>query len=431
MKSRFIILRGRSVSDTVGLFAVLGLLVVNAFHYNINPTFPFYRELFGVLFVILSGRYLFTSTQALESNTSQMNRPLFYLLLFPALLFVWSFIDPGVPLYGGYMLELVSNQLGGTPLSLYVLRNALLYLPMVVYLYLRGLNLKEIRLIALTAIMVAPLSVGAFLQHGELTTLAKLGVVAELGGFGVAYNSYVPYLNFLVLCGIYLLFSSSNYYFKWIALINVVIVSIYCLLTTSRSSVMFIGISFLAFFFLSREGKSPRIKWINLTAFVILAMVLFSYFTQGYVFSPIFLDRYADVAGFFGTTRLDTAIHGLNKLDPIEWLTGAGLTCVVFSGPHNDYIRWTQRVGVFLMLFGFSPFFITFAQSIKLALRNRNDNTLYIFLALAIFYTLFQSGFGYPREEANQAVAVYFGLALWFGAYRNGLLSLTYRTMGH
>lgn len=423
LKSPFAIFRSRNVLDTVGLFAVLGLLVVNAFHYDIYQTFPLYREFFGCLFVALSGWYFLKKTPVLVRSRFRMNRTLFYLLLFPGLLFFWSFIDPGVSLYGDYTLGMVSDQLGGTSLWLYVLRNALLYLPMVVYVYFRGLNLKEIRLIALTATIIAPMSIGAFLQHGELTTLARLGAVAELGRKGFAYNSYVPYLTFLVLCGIYLLFSSSSYYIKWIALANVGIASTYCLLTTSRQSVLFIVICFFAFFCLSRDGINRRGKWVNLGLAVIVAVALFSYFTQGYELSPIFLNRYSNAKGFIETPRLAIAIKGLDKLELIQWFAGAGLTSVIYSGPHNDYVRWTQRVGIPLMIFGFLPFFIACVRGARLSLRYRTGNSLFIFLVLAVGFTLFHSLFGYPREDANQAVAVYLGLALWFGAYREGLLS--------
>jgi len=413
----------RGFLDTVGLLAILGLLTLNAFHYHICEIFPYYRELIGALFAVLCVRYLLSKALKKQGGDTQRSRPLFYLLLFPALLFLWSFIDPGVPLYGDQMLEMVSKQLSGRSTRLYVLRNALLYLPMVLYVYFRGVSLAEIRLIALTAVLIAPLGIAGYLQYGETATLAQLGLVAELGGRGLAYNSYVPYLTFLVLCGIYLIFSPSRIHVKWMASASVGIVSIYCLLSTSRQSVLFIVICFAVFFYFSQEGKTQVRKLMNMGLALMVFMAMFFYFTRGYEFSETFLDRYSSVKGFTETARAEIMIEGLKMLEPMEWLTGAGLTSVLVSGPHNDYIRWTQRVGAPLMFFGFLPFFIIFMQIAKLALRNRRSNTLFLFLALAVGFTLFHSMFCYPREEANQAVAVFLGIALAFGVSQNELLT--------
>jgi len=158
----------------------------------------------------------------------------------------------------------------------------------------------------------------------------------------------------------------------------------------------------------------------------------FIFVTQDYDISYEFYHRFVSLEGFMSSrsTRIEMALNGLSILHPHEWLFGAGLTSVLVSGPHNDYIRWLQRVGLPLMIFGFMPFFITFRESFllvrsRLTPFNRQDNSLLIFLTLSGGFTLFHSFFGYPREEANQAVAVYMGLALWFGAYREGLMAVT------
>ena len=77
------------------------------------------------------------------------------------------------------------------------------------------------------------------------------------------------------------------------------------------------------------------------------------------------------------------------------------------------------------MVIGFMPFIIAFRASFRMALLPRTENTLSIFITLAVGFTLFHSLFGYPREEANQALAVYLGLAIWFGAVREGLFIST------
>lgn len=422
MKSPFAIFKNRSLWDSIGFFALLCLLVINAFHFKVNGSLVYYREIFFVMFFILSAGYLLKKLNGVRASVFRINKLLFFLFLFPVLLVVWSFLDSGRELYGGASTEDMPIHVPGIAMSIYVLRNAVLYLPMVLYFYLRGLSLSEIKLVAFVAILIAPLSISSFLLSNELATLATLGVVAELGGRGLAYNTYVPYLTFLILCGIYLFFSTSNILLKLFCLTNISIATIYCLLTTSRQSLLFILIC-LAIFFFYMQGRNMHIKKsIYLAVMLLVGIVTFFYFTQDLGMSEKLIDRFTSVEGFTKTPRVELFVAGLAKLNSFEWFTGAGLTSVIFSGPHNDYIRWTQRVGLPLMILGFLPFLMTFIRSARAAVVYRGDNTLYLFLTLAIGYTLFHSFFGYPREDANQAVAVYVGLALWLGAYSSGLL---------
>jgi O-antigen ligase len=424
MKSPIAMMRGRSVLDTVGLVAVLLLFIANAFHFNIYKTFSFYRELFGVFFILLSHWYLLTGTRILYESKLYINRTLFLMLIFPVILVVWSFIDFGVPLYGDYYLEGSTELLGSAGLNLYVLRNACLYLPMVFYLYLRGLNENEIRIISLVVILVAPFSIDAYLVNEDFASIAMLGKVAQMGG-GVAYNTYVPYLTFPVICGFFLLFSRISVVFKIVVLLCVTVTSVFCFFSASRQSVLFLILSLGGFFYFSKNGGNSKGKWLNLLLVLVVGIAMFLYVTQDYELSTNLLNRFGSIEGFVSQDteqRGELFVNGLSLLSPLNWLMGAGLTCVITSGPHNDYVRWTQRVGFPLMILGMMPFFMAFRASLRLVRSNTSDNTLFVFLSLAVGFTLYHSLFGYPREDAFQAVAVYLGIALWFGALREGLL---------
>lgn len=425
MKSSLAVTRRRWL-DTVGLFAVLGLFVANAFHFNIYQDYALYRELFGVLFIVLSSWYLPTNTSVPKRGEFRRNRSIYFLCLFPIFLIVWSLFDPGVSLYGDSPIEDVTEQLGEAFQALYVLRNALLYLPLVMYLYLRGFNLQEIRLMALIVVLVTPFSILAYLQSGDLGQMGlTLGDVIGLGGSGIAYNSYVPYLTFSVLCGLYLIFSPGIRLINMVVLSCTAVTSVFILFSTSRQSVLFILVASITFFLLAGKRGLTRSKWLTVGITVGVITGLFVHLTQGVQVADNFLDRFSSAAAFASderSGRLSLAIDGLTMLYPFEWLVGAGLTSVINSGPHNDYVRWTQRIGIPLMVFGFLPFILAFIRCTRLSLRYRADNNLFIFLTLAVGFTLFHSLFGYPREDANQAVVVYLGLALWFGAYREGLI---------
>jgi hypothetical protein len=424
----FSIFRGRTILDMVGLLALVLLFTGNAFHFEIHETYSFYREQFGILFLVLSFWYLLIRARALGLNSLRMNRALFFLLLFPFMLIIWSSVDPGVPLYGEAGMGGTTDKLGASVgFTLYVLRNALLYLPMVLYVYLRGLNRQEIRIIALAVILVAPFSISAYLESEEIATLATMGLLGETGGVGVAYNTYVPFLTFSALCGIYLLFSRTNFFIKLIVLLCLAIVVIFCLLSTSRQSVLYIIATLGTFLCLTNQGSRSKGRWLNLAFVLLISLVAFNYIIEGYDLGDKFLDRFGHVDGFIDDDggRLDMAIKGLLMLNPLQWFTGAGLTSIINSGPHNDYVRWSQRVGIPLMAIGFMPFIIAFRASFRMALLSRTENTLAIFITLAVGFTLFHSFFGYPREDANQALAVYLGLAIWFGSVREGLFMST------
>ena len=424
MKYSIALLRGRSVLDTVGLLAVLLLFIAVAFHFNIYKTFSFYRELFGLFFIFLSLWYLLTGTRILYGSKLYINQALFLMLLFPVILVVWSFIDFGVPLYGDYYLDASTEQLGSAGLNLYVLRNACLYQPMVFYINLRGLNKNEINIIALAAILVAPFSIDAYLQNEEFGSIAMLGKIAQMEG-GVAYNTYVPYLTFSIICGIYILFSRISILVKIVVLLCVIATSVFCIFSASRQSVLFIILSLGYIFYFSRKNGNSKRKYLNMVLVLVVGITMYLYFIQDYELSTNLINRFGSIEGFVSQDteqRGELFVNGLLLLNPLNWLMGAGLTCVISSGPHNDYVRWTQRIGFPLMILGMMPFIIAFRNSLSLARSKTSDNTLFAFLAMAVGFTLYHSLFGYPREDAAQAVAVYLGIALWFGALREGLL---------
>ena len=64
------------------------------------------------------------------------------------------------------------------------------------------------------------------------------------------------------------------------------------------------------------------------------------------------------------------------------------------------------------MIISFIPFYsAAFKCFLK---RNRNNNDLVtLYLGLAIFFIIYHSFFGYPREDAYQAVWSFLGITMW------------------
>jgi len=109
--------------------------------------------------------------------------------------------------------------------------------------------------------------------------------------------------------------------------------------------------------------------------------------------------------------RIDVLIDGITRLSFPEVVFGAGVSSVINSGPHNDFVRWTQRIGIFGAFLAFLPFLTALHGSYKTMRLSTTINSIFIFVV--VFFTIYTSFFGYPREDAYQAPFVWFGFALW------------------
>ena len=85
---------------------------------------------------------------------------------FQFMLVGFAALDPGSDLYG-YDSADASVHVASVGNAVYVLRNAVLYVPMVLYIAARKLTIGEVRGIALVTALIAPLAVVDFLQRGR------------------------------------------------------------------------------------------------------------------------------------------------------------------------------------------------------------------------------------------------------------------------
>lgn len=421
--------------DEVGLYMLFTLLILNPFHFLLFDKFVFYRELFAFIFLVLGSMkiYSFYSHQSLFIKSCFFSKELFFISLFSVLLMLFALMDPGINLYD------IDNS--GTSLHLntvnpaiYVLRNAFIYLPMVLYFSLRGLNENEIKRIAFITVIVAPFSILFYIYHEKMATITTLILLVKLYGYKFNYNSYIPYLTFPLLASIYLLFTDSSRIIKLVSFTVLVILTYYILLSFSRQSVLFI-VLFGVIFILAGRGISLLKKMMFLIIYLLFIIIPaqqltqcsdIKYFIERYSISLLSLnsatiskpssfsssDHTSEVT--YPTSRIEIAKYGISLLKPSEFITGAGLTSVINSGPHNDYIRWMQRVGILVMIIGFLPFFIVGWRSFCCSLLLK-ENSLFIFLGLSAGFTIYHSIFGYPREDAYQSIYCFLSLAMWLG----------------
>lgn len=397
----------------LGLVLLCLFLAVQPFHFIVSEDYPYYREIFAAVFLLLLLLNLGKAVLAKQP----IRWPLEVVLLFFSLgsLLFFALIDPGTKLYNEDYLG-ATEYLSEVSSTAYILRNAFLYVPMVLYFARRGLSDLDLKLIATTTVLVAPVSIYQFLVADELIgSWREMGTVVELGGNKLAYNSYVPYLTFPVVAAIYLAVVTKRLTAR-LAVAGVgAFLFLYIVASSSRQSLLYVFLVATLFFLLPKLRIKLRLLVVFLAA-CFIGSYLVATFGAGYVVSHQLVERYGMTSAALDTPRLrlEAIINGVRLLSFNEFIGGAGLTSVVVSGPHNDYIRWTQRVGVFGMLLSFLPYFVAFLRSLR-RYRRRPGEFTWLFIASCISFLLFHSLFGYPREDAFQAPYAFLGLALWLG----------------
>ena len=389
--------------NKIGFFTLVVFFMLVPLHFWTSLKLSyFYKEAFALVFLIL------TIPLLNKTRSYRLGYELFFLLLFIIYLFLCSFFFNSRELYPGdqNLIELSISQ------DFYVIRNALLYIPMLIYIYKRGLVKNEINFLLKIISIFGVISIVVFLIFYNITP--DLGSVAKLfalGGDFLQYNSFVPYLTFPFTSSVYLALSQSKNKTKLFFSIIAFLIFSYIVISTSRQSIIFCIIVIFTFIVSDKKIFKSSLKVI-IPIVVLLILILPDYLSNIEI-SEKLTSRTTSFKGLTSdeTGRLETATDGLSMLSFIEIFSGAGVSSVVNSGPHNDFVRWTQRVGVFGALFGFLPFLISFIGSFKLM--KKTPSHYHIFVFLTIFYTIYISFFGYPREDAYQAAFVWLGLSLW------------------
>lgn len=405
VKSIYRYTASRTSYDGVTLFFVLLLFGLLPFHHIIGARFSFYREVFALLFVLLSFRYM------LEARINLLQVFEFkILLLWVVYLVLCYIIDPGdVNIYGDDELK-ATIHLETFSRKDYVMRNALVYLPLFLMLILRGMSKKELSALLFVVFLSSPVSICSFYYFSGIFSLEQ-ALANAMEGYGIAYNTYIPYITFPIISGLflynYIRATSARALILCILLFDIVVV----LLNQSRQSALFIVIAFLSYSFMGKH-----LKRFILVPFVLIAICVLISFMG---ISPPIVSRYLS-ASTFETGRFEIMIEGISMLDSIsDWVYGKGLSFVIYSGPHNNYIRVIQRIGIVGMLLTFIPFIHAFF-SVLLNRKVQGDKYLAWFVSSSLLFTLFHSFFGYPHDDAFNAPYVWLGLAIGVIYQRGG-----------
>lgn len=401
----------RSLSDKTGFFILCILLLIQPFHFITQNRITYYREFFASLFLIL------VLLQLQKKGFSFFRRrEVFFLILSMLYIVLAAFFDSGVNLYGDTDMTAASETLSYVNPTIYVLRNAFIYIPMVFYISLRGISWNEQKKICIIITMAAPLSIIAFLRYYTGKGIGEIGNIVKLGGTGLQYNTYVPYLTYAFITALFVSFLVSRRLFKIFYFSIAFSIFLYLLATASRQSVLFaILITMWIFRFLKSKKRFEVLLIYLAAAFVCLGLII-SFVSSRYAIHSKLTDRFSSVQSFTDTNRIQIMKNGLQMLSTQQYVFGAGLSSVVVAGPHNDFIRWTQRIGVLGMLLSFAPFVLALKYNLK-AIKKHNKS-IYFLTSSGLFFTLYHSFFGYPRDNAYQSLYVFLGLALWLAVSR-------------
>jgi hypothetical protein len=346
-------------------------------------------------------------------------------VLFVLFVVFLSFFDTNKKLYGsvsdngvGLSSSFVSEDFG----VIYVVRNAFTYIPVMLYYYINRevFSIKFIESFFLFFIFLTPFGVYSFtkIAFGEIPlTLENLLVYGQTH---IPFNTYVPFLGLVICMCLYFIVKKNKLSIKILSFSIYLLIVLYTFISSSRQSLLFILIASLVF--LLHKVSLRTVIWIIL--FALSFMAGFDYIISNFNINREVAEKFlqGDLNSLMETNRLNKIQEGFGLMKFHEFIFGAGVGSVPFSGPHNDFVRWIQRVGIFVGLLGFIPFFLLLKASVS-SFKNYRNN-IYIFISLSSLFTLFTSFFGYPRDDTFQSVFVFIGIILFYALDRKTLIDV-------
>ena len=395
-----------------GLNALILLLTFIPIHFIVIEYFAYYREVITFIFIIMT-----IKKYNIKTLNVALTREIFWFILSIVVIIALSLIDSGKYLYQQYDIADITQSVQVINPTIYVLRNAILYAPMVFYFYIRGLSKSEMYLLCYLTSIMSIVSINMYLDMQLGTSLFNVTRLLSIGGQNLHYNTYVPYLTFPFICALYIIKKTSNQVSIAINFFIASSILFFIVISSSRQSVLFVLIIIMSFVFFNKG--LGRLNYLA----VILILITVLYYLSGlimdeYLVSSRLYNKYSGFTQFFESSRYIKIIDGLKMLSPTQLFFGAGVGSVIFSGPHNDYIRWVQRIGIVGAILSFLPYMSAFTRT--LIFKKNNVANIEIFLTFSvILYTLFHSFFSYPRDDAFQSPYCFLGLIIYFAVFKN------------
>ncbi len=391
------------VLDKLSFIAILILFIALPFHSHITSTYGFYREILNLVFILFIILY-----QIKKPHNLLKDGYFIWCCLWIVYLLICYFFDPEISIYGENILQTTVRLSEYSP-RMYVLRNLFLYLPLFWLIYLRGLRNNEFILLLTTILLLSPFSYIYFAVNKDIYSFSDYRQLLYSTGHGFSYNDYIPYFTFTFIIGLYLLFYFKKLFLRLLILALTIMSLLFIVSSTGRQSVLFCALAIAVYCYYLKRARLKKV-------FSVFALLLSIYYLVIIVFPETLINRYFSSA-IIESGRYECIIDGIGRLaSASDWMLGKGLSAVISSGPHNNYIRFVLRIGLIGMLLTYWPFFYIFKRIMFEISHFSNkrwfDLNMAIFSLLCISFTLFHSFFGYPHEDAFNAPYVWLGLAM-------------------
>jgi O-antigen ligase len=335
------------------------------------------------------------------------------------------FIDRGISLYEEDILS-ASAALETINPKVFVLRNTFIYIPVVFFLLIRGLTKKELKIFLTFVFLISPIAIIVFLDSSRIGNFGELQEsMVENSNYGLLYNLFPQSITFAIITGLYLMKEYKHKIFKFFILLLLVFDLLFIVISKSRQTLLFTVIILIIYIYFNFVKIKLKYFLFSIIAFVFI-LILFDYiFSISDELKQYLFSRYT--SDLFDTNRFLIMQEGIELIGGFfNWIIGNGITSVIYSGPHNNYIRLVQKIGIIGLLLTYIPFFMALSKSIKMGIRYRRhqnfENNLVFLIVSTLLFPVFHSFFGYPFDEVYNAPIIWQGLCFYF-IFKNRLIA--------
>ena len=446
------------------LSLLLLLIFFFNFHAIISKYLFFYKELFSLMFTILTIIYIFNFKLKIVDLIFKNK---IYIFFFPYLFLILIFcfntgqIDPEF----SKSSIILNNDTGKNFLLLYTIRNFIILMPVVLFFSLRGISENELKKILLFIVIVGSIGLLGQIIYQKYSIEVSLYHYLYNYNFFAFNNTYIPFISSIYIVGTYLILKEKN------SLIIFTILTIFIsfllfiiILSSAKSPILFCLCSLI--FLLTAFFKKKKIIVLFFVGKIVIISILIASLNQlhySYKASlqsiyenlqkkelkkneKILLLKTKDLMKYYNmdkdsftlplfnskfnrtdlTSRKDVYNSFFNYIKKItlsdhKFYFGSGSLSSTFSGYHNDYMRIFYRAGFFGLLFAFIPFFYFFFKFLIFTFKkyffNKNDmqTDFDYLLTILLGFNLYYSLFAYPREDVYQSSTIWFTLILMYG----------------
>ncbi len=404
----------RKVVDIVSLGLIATVLFLVPLHRVSGQFFTYYREALMFLMVLLIPYYLFRYRE-LELYRQRETQLLLVWILYFILCYLF---DPGGSIYGEDT-QMASAALSQHSAANYVLRSFMLYVPLALLMAVRGISHRDLMFLMFCAMAASPYAIYLEYTSNDIVTVDEMIYLSQSGVSTVAYNTFAPYLTFPFAASIFVFLSTRSKVVRGFAVVVIFIDLTMIIYSQSRQSFLFGA---------TAAGLLLLFTRLNIKQFAAVVVVV----TIGVLTissSPIFTERYLSPESY-GTSdagaagRAELFVDGIRRVETVtDWVFGRGFSSVVFSGPHNNYVRVLQRTGLIGASLTYAPFLVatwTLVRFRRRIGRKEIDRWAVWWLILtALLFTLYHSMFGYPHETAWSSHVVWAGMGLYLAYMRS------------